>query len=197
MVAPVPETTPHTAAEAFAVVSCLPDPGVAQQKVIDLLAAQLNAEITYANAALTSGGQTTMRPVAPQVLPAPAKITDHFVNHALVDVSGEFEVRGSGLIDFNGVLSVFIVDGKLEGPTSIAPAWRRAMCVVGVLEKYLGGYYDAQGNKLWHALRPWRMAILPEAFAGYSGVAIHYRLEQKSAVKQDGTGAGSFWPAHP
>ncbi len=156
------------------------------------LAAELNALITVANTATADDDDTAaLMTLIDDFVPAPHKITDEFINKCLVAVSVTGVTLGGGVIEKRGILTVLLIDRALQPGETAYPVWDRGDCVIGVLEQYKIGFYDANGDKIWNELLYKGMELLPEEFGDYSGVAVHFSYWQAAAF------SATYWPELP
>ncbi len=189
----MPTTTANTTAEKYAQMRRMPRATRIQQPIVAILAAELNPLITLANTALTNeNADAEVMHTVHKVVAAPVRITDEFVNMALVSVSEHGETLGGGIIEKRGVISVFLIDKVLQPGDLPFPIWDRADCIIGVFDQYKIGYYDAGGNKIWNELLYKNTEMLTgEQFADYSGVAVHFSYWQAAAF------SANYWPELP
>jgi hypothetical protein len=139
---------------------------------------QMPLQIAYANTQMGLAADKGI-PTFKGIAIAPAKINDKFINHLLIGASVRKESEGAGAFHNDAVISFYLVNRRIDGPSDVDDAWDRSDLVAAVLLPYLGGCTDPQGRLVWTVLAPLEQTMLPEEWEQYSGVALNYRLIQE------------------
>lgn len=109
---------------------------------------------------------------------APEKLTDNYLNCVLVGGSVNKVPQGTRGFKNEALLTVYIVNQRIETPSQTDDAWDRSDLATAVLHGYLSGCADLQGRWAWRQLIPLSQEMLPAEYAEYSGVALNYKCVQ-------------------
>lgn len=156
---------------------------VAFNEIVRRLKIDMPLKIAALNTRLGYPSGKGIKPPAPDAYyPAPAVLTDKYLNSVLVGVAVSNQAHSPGVIRTEAQVVVYVIDRRIEHENQVTDAWDKAGVVKGCLYAYLTGCEDADGHQCWTLLEPTGTTALPESYGEYSGVACYYRMVQDPTV---------------
>lgn len=151
---------------------------VALVEMLRRLEAEVPAMIEYENTRQGwTGDQALTAPAGYHQ--APTVLTDDYINCVCVGVSVNKINQGTRQFRNEGVLTVAIIDQRIEVGQQVTQGWDRSDIIAAVLHQYKSGCVDPNGRWVWRQLAYLRQEALPVGEgANYSGVLISYKVVQ-------------------
>lgn len=156
---------------------------VATNEIVRRLKYHLPLAIDEANTRIGHPtGKGIRKPESHSYYPAPAVLTDKYINSVLVSVALSFVAHSPGRFRTEGQVVIYVIDERIEHANQVSDAWDRGQLAMGCLMPYLTNCEDADGHQCWRLLEPQSMTALPEAYDEFSGVSCNYRIVQDPSV---------------
>jgi len=154
--------------------------GIALEEILRRLEQKLPPLIDYVNGRLSLAGSRKIKKPAGYSI-APAKMSNHYINHICVGFSTDTTAQAPGVFRNDHTVIVYSIGERIEISEQIVQTLDRAGVIRGALYQFLTGCVDDHDRICWRLLEPQGVTFLPEAWSEYSGVSCLYKLVQPAS----------------
>jgi len=175
------ETANQTAVQDFEALPLVDSRlGIALEEILRRLEQKLPPLIDYVNEALSLTGSRKIKTPAGYSI-APAKMSNHYINHICVGFSTDTSAQAPGIFKNEHTVIIYSIGERVEISEQIVQTLDRGGLIRGALLQFLTGCVDDQERLCWRLLEPQGVTFLPEAWNEYSGVSCLYKLVQPAS----------------